>query len=80
MPSFGIVTLTLNLQPSSRLQKNLTCLSRDPKLGQYLMMVGILMLLFIGFNRLWSSVPLRGHALCQRTKTRFGSNTVMYAV
>jgi hypothetical protein len=26
---------------------------RDPKLGHYLMVVGILMLLFIGFNRLW---------------------------
>jgi hypothetical protein len=26
--------------------------SRDPKLGHYLMMVGILMLLFIGFNRI----------------------------
>jgi hypothetical protein len=26
---------------------------RDPKLGHYLMFVGILMLLFIGFNRLW---------------------------
>ena len=27
--------------------------SRNPKRGHYLMMVGILMLLFIGFNRLW---------------------------
>jgi hypothetical protein len=79
MPSFGIVTLTLNLQPSSRLQKKLTCSSRDPKLGRYLM-VGILRPLFTGFNQLRPSVPLRGHALCQRTKTRFGSNTVMYAV
>jgi hypothetical protein len=26
---------------------------RDPKLGHHLMVVGILMLLFIGFNRLW---------------------------
>jgi len=34
------------------LQKNLTCLFLDPRLGQYLMMVGILMLLFIGFKKL----------------------------
>jgi len=27
--------------------------SRKPKLGHYSMMVGILMLLFIGFNRIW---------------------------
>jgi len=27
--------------------------SRKPKLGHYLMVVGILMLLFIGFNRIW---------------------------
>ena len=26
---------------------------RKPKLGHYFMVVGILMLLFIGFNRLW---------------------------
>jgi hypothetical protein len=30
--------------------------SRDPKRGHYLMMVGILMLLFIGFNRIWHFV------------------------
>jgi len=27
--------------------------SREPKLGHYSMMLGILMLLFIGFNRIW---------------------------
>ncbi len=27
--------------------------ARKPKLGHYLMVVGILMLLFIGFNRIW---------------------------
>ena len=30
--------------------------SREPKLGHYSMMVGILMLLFIGFNRIWHVV------------------------
>ena len=30
--------------------------SCDPKLGHYPMMVGILMLLFIGFNRIWHFV------------------------
>jgi len=37
--------------------------SRDPKLGHYLMMVGILMLLFIGFNRLWHFVYVRMDAM-----------------
>jgi hypothetical protein len=32
---------------------------RDPKLGHHLMVVGILMLLFIGFNRLWHFRQLR---------------------
>ena len=30
--------------------------TREPKLGHYSMMVGILMLLFIGFNRIWHFV------------------------
>ena len=33
--------------------------SREPKLGHYAMMVGILMLLFIGFNRIWHFVYIR---------------------
>jgi len=33
--------------------------SRQPKLGHYYMMVGILMLLFIGFNRIWHFVYVR---------------------
>ena len=32
---------------------------RKPKLGHYSMMVGILMLLFIGFNRIWHFVYIR---------------------
>ena len=36
---------------------------RDPKLGHYRMMVGILMLLFIGFNRLWHFVYIRLDAM-----------------
>ena len=32
---------------------------RKPKLGHYLMVMGILMLLFIGFNRLWHFVCIR---------------------
>ncbi len=32
---------------------------RDPKLGHYRMVVGILILLFIGFNRLWHFVYIR---------------------
>jgi hypothetical protein len=37
--------------------------SRDPKLEYYLMMVGILMLLFIGFNRSWHFVYVRLDAM-----------------
>jgi hypothetical protein len=33
--------------------------SREPKLGHYSMMVGIVMLLFIGFNRIWHFVYIR---------------------
>jgi hypothetical protein len=33
--------------------------SREPKLGHYYMVVGILMLLFIGFNRIWHFVYVR---------------------
>jgi hypothetical protein len=36
---------------------------RDPKLGHYLMFVGILMLLFIGFNRLWHFTYIRLDAM-----------------
>ena len=36
---------------------------RDPKLGHYRMVVGILMLLFIGFNRLWHFVYIRLDAM-----------------
>ena len=37
--------------------------SREPKLGHYLMMSGILMLLFIGFNRIWHFVYIRLDAM-----------------
>ena len=37
--------------------------SRRPKLGHYRMMVGILMLLFIGFNRIWHFVYVRLDAM-----------------
>jgi hypothetical protein len=37
--------------------------SRQPKLGHYSMMVGILMLLFIGFNRIWHFVYIRLDAM-----------------
>ena len=37
--------------------------SREPKLGHYPMMVGILMLLFIGFNRIWHFVYIRLDAM-----------------
>jgi hypothetical protein len=37
--------------------------SRNPKRGHYLMMVGILMLLFIGFNRIWHFVYVRIDAM-----------------
>jgi Transposase DDE domain group 1 len=37
--------------------------SREPKLGHYRMVVGILMLLFIGFNRLWHFVYIRLDAM-----------------
>jgi len=36
---------------------------REPKLGHYRMVVGILMLLFIGFNRLWHFVYIRLDAM-----------------
>lgn len=37
--------------------------SREPKLGHYSMMVGLLMLLFIGFNRVWHFTYLRLDAM-----------------
>ena len=37
--------------------------SRKPKLGNYRMVVGILMLLFIGFNRLWHFTYIRLDAM-----------------
>jgi len=37
--------------------------SREPKLGHHLMMVGILMLLFIGFNRIWHFAYIRLDAM-----------------
>ncbi len=37
--------------------------SRKPKLGHYSMMVGVLMLLFIGFNRIWHFTYLRLDAM-----------------
>ena len=37
--------------------------SRNPKRGHYLMMVGVLMLLFIGFNRIWHFVYVRIDAM-----------------
>jgi hypothetical protein len=37
--------------------------SREPKLGHYFMMAGILMLLFIGFNRIWHFVYIRLDAM-----------------
>jgi hypothetical protein len=37
--------------------------TRDPKLGHYRMIVGILMLLFIGFNRLWHFTYIRLDAM-----------------
>ena len=36
---------------------------REPKLGHYFMVVGILMLLFIGFNRIWHFVYVRLDAM-----------------
>ena len=39
---------------------------REPKLGHYLMFVGILMLLFIGFNRLWHFTYIRLDAMLCR--------------
>ena len=36
---------------------------REPKLGHYSMMVGLLMLLFIGFNRIWHFVYIRLDAM-----------------
>jgi hypothetical protein len=36
---------------------------REPKLGDHLMMVGILMLLFIGFNRIWHFAYIRLDAM-----------------
>jgi len=37
--------------------------SREPKLGHYFMTTGILMLLFIGFNRIWHFVYIRLDAM-----------------
>jgi len=38
-------------------------LAREPKLGHYSMMTGLLMLLFIGFNRIWHFSYLRLDAM-----------------
>jgi len=40
-----------------------TCPQREPKLGDFRMVVGILMLLFIGFNRLWHFTYIRLDAM-----------------
>lgn len=37
--------------------------TREPKLGHYSMIVGVLMLLFIGFNRIWYFTYVRLDAL-----------------
>ena len=37
--------------------------SRDPKMGHHAMMAGILMLLFIGFNRIWHFFYVRLDAM-----------------
>jgi len=37
--------------------------TREPRLGHYSMMVGILMLLFVGFNRIWHFVYIRLDAM-----------------
>jgi len=37
--------------------------AREPKLGHYFMMTGLLMLLFIGFNRIWHFSYLRLDAM-----------------
>ena len=37
--------------------------ARQPKLGHYSMVVGILMLLFIGFNRIWHFTYIRLDAI-----------------
>jgi hypothetical protein len=37
--------------------------TREPRLGHYSMMVGVLMLLFIGFNRIWHFVYIRLDAM-----------------
>ena len=37
--------------------------NREPKLGHYRMVVGILMLLFIGFNRIWHFIYIRLDAM-----------------
>ncbi|MDP2647169.1 MAG: hypothetical protein Q8P24_19720, partial [Desulfobacterales bacterium] len=45
--------------------------TREPKLGDHLMMVGILMLLYIGFNRIWHFAYIRLDAiLCFIEETR----------
>ncbi len=37
--------------------------TREPKLGHYSMVVGVLMLLFIGFNRIWHFTYIRLDAM-----------------
>lgn len=55
---------------------------RDPKLGHYLMVVGILMLLFIGFNRLWHFTYVRLDAMlcgfCRLTRMPVASTFWRY--
>ena len=47
--------------------------AREPKLGHYRMILGILILLFIGFNRLWHFVYIRLDAMvCNLFPERLG--------
>ena len=47
---------------------------REPKLGHYFMVLGILMLMFIGFNRIWHFIYIRLDAmLCGILRVQLGA-------
>ena len=64
-PFGGILALIkfLDLIQLKRFREYYRGPKREPKLGHYRMVVGILMLLFIGFNRLWHFVYIRLDAM-----------------
>ena len=59
----GLIKFLALVEFQEIIQKTYIEPSREPKLGHYRMIIGILMLLFIGFNRLWHFSYIRLDAM-----------------